>query len=48
MAVAFITNVIALWKTDRNVTPGLFHFIALVNSYPLIHYPCTVALPGQA
>ena len=38
------------WKTDQNVTLGLFHFIGPADSHThtYIHHPCTVALTGLA
>ena len=35
------------WKTDQNVTLGLFHLLAQLIDI-LIHYPSTVALTGLA
>ena len=40
-------KVTGYWKTDRNVTLGLFHFIGPTDIATLIHCPCTVALTYQ-
>ena len=39
--------VTGFWKTNRNVALGLLHFITQPIA-TLIHYSCTVALPGLA
>ena len=45
----FVVNIFVtgFWKTDQNVTLGLFYFIVQLI-VTLIHYPCTVALTGLA